>query len=160
MYTFPKNMYCNFDIGENTSYMFPLGNIEDTDNKMMIYTGMIENKKGKIISDPYIKILKYIPNDDFDEITHVCRLNMLRPEYITGLDENYKLTKEELDIVWNYLVCSTNDDCLTVPNRWYSAVKYILKELKYSHKKYKSYLVIDQIPNYKLLEWEGNSLPQ
>ena len=128
---FPEDKWVNEDIEENITYMYP---ISMRKNNMYILTGYI------VGYDPYIKVLKYESLPDYDKIINVCRLSMYNPEYIIGLDENYILTKEELNYVYNIL----NKQIRGI-SEWDKAVKY-LKE--YDKNIFNS---IREIPNYHLL---------
>lgn len=86
---------------------------------------------------------------DDDNITCIgfCRLNMLKPEYITGYNETYKLSNEEIDFIY-YGLLKIDDDGIS---KWEYIVNHFIDyyyDMFELDNPYKNL----QIPNYLMLK--------
>lgn len=141
--------YCNELYFEDESVMELL--YRGRDNNLMIYYGVpIKNRFIKI-SDPYFKIFKYREENDNYILTDLCRINMLKPEYIIGMDENMTLTNDELDIFMKVLISKgRNYSC----SYWEAAVDELNNDMKGFNTFWYKNISNKFIPNYNLLKYK------
>lgn len=109
-----------------------------------------------IISDNrplHLMVYKYEYGEDYTDIEKCigfCRLDMVSPKYITGYNETYKLTDDEIEFIYDKL-----SEVVDGVQRWDNIIRdyvdyyYTLYNLENPYKNLK-------LPNYLLLK-KGNN---
>ena len=143
----PTLRYVDEEYYENTSYMDPLANIKEYN--LSVYFGIPIKSTLKKISDPYFKVYRYA-NDEQGTFTDLCRISMVKPEYITGMNESMVLTDEEIDAFFNTI---SGEKINSIASTCYeSAIDDINRNMRGCHYLWWRKLSYDYIPNYKLLK--------
>ena len=142
----PTNRYVDEEYFEDTSCMDCLPDVED--HNLYVYFGVPRKNKIKKMSDPYFKIYRY--DKKSEQFTDLCRLSMIKPEYITGMNESMILTNEELDAFCNMLNAENCNSSLC--NNYSTAINDINRNMEGCHYLWWKKLSYVYIPNYKLLK--------
>lgn len=149
----PTNKYVDEEYFEDTSCMDSLPDIKTDNIYLYVYFGVVRKSKIRKISDPYFKIYRY--DEKTDKFIDLCRISMIKPEYITDMNESMELSNNELDAFCDMLNDKNYNSALC--NNYSTAINDINRNMEGCHYLWWRKLSDKYIPNYKLLKSKERS---